>query len=69
MVNVLGIAQGGRLQYEALLFMASFAKFHGTSEFKVFLVEPQPGDLWDHDPRITDQATRDMLETLGATII
>ena len=69
MVNVLGIVQGGRLQYEALLFMASFAKFHDASEFKVFLAEPQPGDLWDHDPRITDQATRDMLESLGAMII
>ena len=69
MVNILCIVQGGRLQYEALLFMASFRKFHDDAKFKVFLAEPQPGDLWDFDPRVTDGPTRDMLESLGAKIV
>ena len=69
MVNILCIVQGGRLQYEALLFMASFRKFHEASSFKVFLAEPQPGDLWDFDPRINDEPTREMLEKLGAEIV
>ena len=69
MVNILCIVQGGRLQYEALLFMASFRKFHDTSKFKVFLAEPQPGDLWDFDPRIDDEPAREMLENLGAEIV
>ena len=69
MINVLAIIQGGRLQYEALLFMASFRKFHNEAKFRVFLAEPQPGDLWEHDPGLTDEATRVMLESLGATIL
>jgi len=69
LVNILCIVQGGRLQYEALLFMASFRKFHDDTKFKVFMAEPQPGDLWDFDPRVTDGPTRDMLESLGAEII
>ncbi len=69
MVNVLGIVQGGRLQYEALLFMASFRKYHGEEKFKVYLAEPQPGGLWDFDPRVQDEATRAMLVDLGAEIV
>ena len=69
MVNILCIVQGGRLQYEALLFMASFRKFHGGDDFRVFMAEPQPNDFWDFDPRIADAATRDMLIDLGAEIV
>lgn len=69
MVNILCIVQGGRLQYEALLFMASFRKFHGNDDFRVFMAEPQPNDLWDIDPRIADSATRDMLIDLGAEVV
>jgi hypothetical protein len=68
-VNILCIVQGGRLQYEALLFMASFRKFHDNAAFRVFMAEPQPNDLWDFDPRITDAATRDMLVELGVEIV
>lgn len=69
MVNILCIVQGGRLQYEALLFMASFRKFHDSDDFRVFMAEPQPNDLWDIDPRIADAATRDMLTDLGAELV
>lgn len=69
MVNILCIVQGGRLQYEALLFMASFRKFHDGDNFRVIMAEPQYTDLWDFDPCVPDAATRDMLTDLGAEIV
>lgn len=69
MVNILIIAQGGRLQYEALAFMASFRKFHAKDAHRVYIAEPQPGDLWNEDPRIDDEDVRAMLVELGAEIV
>ena len=39
MVNILCIAQGGRIQYEALVFMASFQKFHDRDSFRIIMAE------------------------------
>lgn len=69
MVNVLCIVQEGRLQYEALLFMASFNKFHQGANFNVYMAEPQAGTLWDVEPEVTDKDTHEMLEARGAQII
>ncbi|MBQ2260270.1 MAG: hypothetical protein II336_02755 [Loktanella sp.] len=50
--NIMIIGQNGRLQYEALLFVASLrAKTPGFTG-RVIVAEPQPGPLWDHDPRM-----------------
>lgn len=66
--NVAIVAQSGRLQYEALLFVASLR--HSCPDFagKVLVAEPQPGPLWDRDPRMTMDA-RDMLVSMGAQIV
>ena len=67
--NVVIVAQQGRLAYEALLFAASLR--HSCPDFKgrVLIAEPQPGPLWENDPRIGDNALRDALADLGAEFI
>ncbi len=67
--NVVIVAQQGRLAYEALLFAASLR--HSAPGFKgrLFIAEPQPGPLWDKDPRISNDALRAALSDLGAEFI
>jgi hypothetical protein len=66
--NLLIIGQGGRLQYEALLCVASLR--HSSPDFKgkVFVAEPQPGPRWDGNPGMS-QPVRDALVELGAEIL
>jgi hypothetical protein len=59
--NVLAVAQGGRLQYEAVLFAASFRHFNPDFPGRLLIAEPQPGPKWTRDPRINDPAVRDIL--------
>ncbi|MDU8912887.1 hypothetical protein [Aestuariicoccus sp. MJ-SS9] len=68
-VNLLIVAQAGRLQYEALLFAASLAHTTPPGRFRLYVAEPQPGPLWPNDPRINDPAVREHLQALGATIV
>ena len=68
MVNILCVAQQGRLQYEALAFLASFRKFHQDETYTVYIAEPQPGPLWPEDPRISDDV-RALLTDMGAKIV
>jgi hypothetical protein len=67
--NILAIAQGGRLAYEAVLLAASLRAscpdFAGT----LYLAEPQPGPLWPDDPRVTDPDLRGLLESFGARFL
>ncbi len=65
--NILIIAQKGRLQYEAILFAASLRKAAPDFAGCLIIGEPQPGPLWDEDPRI-EQEPRKLLEELGAEI-
>ncbi|MEX3314890.1 hypothetical protein [Sulfitobacter sp. PS-8MA] len=67
--NVVIVAQQGRLAYEALLFAASLR--HSAPGFKgrLLIAEPQPGPLWDKDPRIGSDALRTALTELGAEFI
>lgn len=67
--NVVIVAQQGRLAYEALLFAASLR--HSCPDFKgrLLIAEPQPGPLWDGDPRIANDTLRDALVDLGAEFI
>jgi len=64
--TILAVVQGGRLEYEALLFMASLRASGGTQT--VILAEPQPGPLWQNDPRIANGNVRALLLDLGAEI-
>ncbi|MHA6345868.1 hypothetical protein [Roseivivax sp. CAU 1761] len=67
-VDVLIVAQAGRLQYEAALFALSLAA-SGTSErFRLVVAEPQPGPLWPEDPRIAPEI-RALLQECGATLL
>jgi len=67
--NVMIVGQSGRLQYEAVLFAASLR--HSDPEFagRLIVAEPQPGPLWDADPRIKQHDVLMMLEELGAEIV
>jgi len=65
--NVLIIGQAGRLQYEALLFVASLRAFDPGFSGKVYVAEPQPGDLWDRDPRMSEPV-KDRLRDMEAVI-
>jgi len=63
------VIQSGRLQYEALLFVASLR--HSCPNFpgRIFLAEPQPGPLWDKDPRVKNEDIRAALTEMGAEFL
>ncbi|HBZ45231.1 MAG TPA: hypothetical protein DEO85_14510 [Maritimibacter sp.] len=66
--NILLIGQGGRIGFEAILFVASLRKNDPGFPGRVIIAEPQPGPLWGHDPRLSlDQ--RETLEKLDAEIL
>lgn len=67
--NIVAVVQSGRLQYEALLLAASLRATNPDFPGRLYLAEPQPGKLWPRDPRVTDPAVREMLESLGATFL
>lgn len=50
--NIMIVGQSGRLQYEALLFVASLRAKAPGFRGRMIVAEPQPGPLWDHDPRM-----------------
>ncbi len=63
------VVQGGRLGYEALLLAASLRHSDPGFSGRLVLMEPQPGPLWQSDPRLTDPAVRALLTDLGAEIV
>ncbi|SES15603.1 hypothetical protein SAMN04490244_106178 [Tranquillimonas rosea] len=68
--NVMVVGQSGRIGYEAALFAASLR--HSDPDFagRLIVAEPQPGPLWQDDPRIADSDLRALLEAeLGAEIV
>lgn len=67
--NVVVVGQGGRLQYEAALFAASFRAMTPDFAGRLIIAEPQPGPLWKADPRMKDGAVRDLLAQMGAEIL
>ena len=66
--NILAIAQSGRLEYEAILLAASLRHCDPGFAGALYIAEPQPGQMWDHDPRLSAPG-RTLLETLGAQIL
>ena len=65
--NVMIVGQSGRLEYEALLFAASLRKSSPDFGGRLIVVEPQPGPLWDEDPRMS-QPVKDGLIALGCEV-
>lgn len=66
--DVVAVGQAGRLQYECVLLAASLQanapQFSGT----LYIAEPQPGPLWDKDPRMSGDV-RSALEDLGCVLL
>ncbi len=67
--DILAVVQGGRLQYEAILLAASLRENSPGFRGRLILAEPQPGPLWDRDPRINNPDARALLKRLGAEIV
>ncbi|WP_407638143.1 hypothetical protein [Litoreibacter arenae] len=67
--NIMMVGQGGRLQYEALMLVASLRHTNPDFKGRVFVAEPQQNHRWDHDPRMGNHDVRASLETLGAEIL
>src|SRR6056297_4050907 len=67
--NIIIVGQGGRLQYEAVIFAASLREMSPGFKGRLLVAKPQNGPLWGKDPSIRGDATRDLLEDLGAEII
>lgn len=67
--NLMVVGQAGRLQYEAVLFAASLRASDPGFAGRLFVAEPQPGPLWERDPRMDDAGVRDLLAEFGAEIL
>ncbi|MDO9639767.1 MAG: hypothetical protein Q7J44_14605 [Pseudotabrizicola sp.] len=66
--TVMAIGQAGRLQYEAILLAGSLRLTNPGFSGRLVICEPQPGPLWQTDPRMSVGA-REVLKGLGATIL
>ena len=66
--NILIIGQSGRLQYEAILFLASLRQSAPDFNGQVFVAEPQHNERWDQNPAMTDPEIREIIENLGGKI-
>lgn len=66
--NIMIIGQGGRLQFEAVLFMAALRAHCPGFPGQVFVAEPQPGPRWSQDPRMRDDI-KAVLSDMGARIV
>ncbi len=66
--NIMIVGQGGRLEYEALVFAASLRAYAPGFAGQLFVAEPQPGALWDRDPRMSPPV-KAQLEAMGAQIV
>ena len=66
--NILIIGQSGRLQYEAVMFLASLRQPAPDYIGQVFVAEPQYTERWNRNPTITNPEIRALIKTLGGTI-
>ena len=65
----MAIGQIARIQHEAVLLAASLRHSAPGIDARLFIAEPQKNDLWDYDPRMRDDGTREILQDLGAEIL
>ena len=66
--NILIIGQSGRLQYEAIMFLASLRQSAPDFNGQVFVAEPQHNERWTQNPAITDPDIRALIKALGGKI-
>jgi hypothetical protein len=66
--NIMIVGQGGRLEFEALIFAASLRASSPDFPGRLFVAEPQPGPAWPNDPRMKNADIRARLIELGAEI-
>jgi len=66
--NVVCVAQAGRLEFEAVIFAASFRAQNPEFAGKLLVMEPQAGPRWKGETRISTPV-RAILEEFGAEII
>ena len=67
--NLLIVGQAGRLEHEAIIFMASLRAHAPDFAGRVLIAEPQPEAAWaGHETRISDPV-RDLLTGMGAEIL
>ncbi|WP_296425100.1 hypothetical protein [Yoonia sp.] len=66
--NILIVGQAGRLQYEAVLFVASLRANSPLFSGQLIVAEPQPGALWDGDPRMSTDIKTALAE-MGAQVV
>lgn len=66
--NIFIVGQRGRLQYEAVIFAASLRHSDPDFDGRLIVAEPQPGPLWQTDPRMGGDV-RALLTELGAEIV
>lgn len=67
--NVFAVIQNGRLMFEAIIFAATFRHKNPNYSGRLIFGEPEHSDRWDSDPRVSNQAVRDLLADLGAEIV
>lgn len=67
--NILIVAQGGRLEYEAVLFLASLRKYSPQFKGRVFVAEPTQSQRWGYNPGIKSDEVRKLLTSLDANIV
>ena len=67
--NIVVVGQAGRLQYEAVLLVASFRAFNPQFSGKLFVAEPQHSDRWREDPRIPPGPARELLDSMAVSFL
>ena len=67
--NIMMVGQGGRLQFEALLQVATLRHTNPDFKGRVIIAEPQNNHRWDADPRMANNDVREALVALGAEIV
>lgn len=66
--NILICAQGGRLEYEAVLFAASLRDTNPEFAGQLFVAVPAQGPKWPNAPQLSEPVS-DLLQQLGAQIV
>jgi len=67
--NVVIVGQSGRLQYEAALFCVSFRAANPDFAGRLFVAEPVANAAWSRNPRMNDDAVRQLLSDLDVEIL
>lgn len=67
--NILIVGQSGRLQFEAVIFLASLRRNSPNFKGDVYVASPSAGERWDGNPDITNPDVRKILLDMGAKLV